>query len=94
MRMNEQFSYNVIFVESRNIFILSTIDGICWKSNYVVRECETNAELWFVFGKINFVCVDGCELNCFVFVTNEVLLRSLVIAAVTLGIHRRLTSTC
>jgi len=45
VRMNEQFFYNVIFVEE-NIFILSTIDGICWKSNYVVRECETNAELF------------------------------------------------
>jgi len=35
----------------------------------------------------------GVELSC-VFVTSEVSLRSLVIAAVTLGIHRRLTSTC
>ena len=61
--MKEQFSYNVILVESRNIFVLSTIDGICRKSNYVVRECEANAELWFVFGKINFVYVDGCGVK-------------------------------
>ena len=61
MRMNEQFSYNIIFIESRNIFILSTIDGICWKSNCIVRECKTNAELWFVIGKIIFFVLMGVE---------------------------------
>ena len=42
------------------IFILSMIDIICWKSNYVVWKFETNAELCFVCGKVNFECADGC----------------------------------
>ena len=62
MRMNEQFSYNVICIEIRHVF-MSTIGGICWKSDYVIRECEANAELRFVIGKVDFVCVDGCEVK-------------------------------
>jgi len=60
VRVNELFSYNVIFVDDGDIVILSMIDSICWKGDYVVWEFETDAVLCFVFGKINFYCVDGC----------------------------------